>query len=377
MMSRIRVAHISLSLTILLGGFVVVREFSSLKDVRCGREYASHENKRESTKAQQAEQKVLQHEVRITENTTKTTSTTTTTTTATSTVLPGSKDTLCPKVSPLLTGPTHITFEGPDDLNWPPTLEEIAQQNQGLQPGGIYPGPTDCKPRSKVAIIIPYRDREEHLRYNLHYLHGILQRQQLQYIVVVVEQDNDYTFNKGLLMNLGFQYVMNSTNFTADCFFFHDVDTLSENDRTLYLCKGDSEVVHLSARLDKYNYRLCCGVTVGGVLGLKPQQFIKINGYSNKYCGWGGEDDDINARIRHVGGFSIFRPNKKYNNFKMISHQHDQGNPVNGKRLQLLKAWGKRQPKDGVNSLEKEDIKIVKQVTHTRLYVRSRDCAAT
>ena len=42
-------------------------------------------------------------------------------------------------------------------------------------------------------------------------------------------------------------------------------------------------VVHLSHRFDKYNYELCCGVTIGGVLGMRKEQFEKINGFSNSY----------------------------------------------------------------------------------------------
>uniref|UniRef100_H2ZJ93 Galactosyltransferase N-terminal domain-containing protein n=1 Tax=Ciona savignyi TaxID=51511 RepID=H2ZJ93_CIOSA len=175
----------------------------------------------------------------------------------------------CPKVSPMLRGSVGIRLKEEGEANWPPTFEEIAHQNQRLQNGGFYPGPEDCEARSSIAIIIPYRDREDHLRYLLHYLHGILQRQQSKYIVVVVEQDDQNTFNKGLLMNIGFRYVTNnSTNFRPNCVFFHDVDSLSEDDRTLYNCTGGSKVVHLSSRMDKFDYRWCCGVTVGGVLGM-------------------------------------------------------------------------------------------------------------
>ena len=35
---------------------------------------------------------------------------------------------------------------------------------------------------------------------------------------------------------------------------------------------------------------------VGGVLALTPEQFENVNGYSNNFYGWGGEDDDIAYR---------------------------------------------------------------------------------
>lgn len=59
--------------------------------------------------------------------------------------------------------------------------------------GGFYM-PTECKPRESVAIIIPFRDREEHLRILLNNLHPVLYRQQLAYTIYIVEQVCTLTF---------------------------------------------------------------------------------------------------------------------------------------------------------------------------------------
>ena len=42
--------------------------------------------------------------------------------------------------------------------------------------------------------------------------------------------------------------------------------------------------------------RLLYGTLVGGVLGMRRRHFQKVNGYSNMYWGWGGEDDDMYKR---------------------------------------------------------------------------------
>jgi len=44
-----------------------------------------------------------------------------------------------------------------------------------LTAGGCFT-PPDCVPRQRVAILIPYKDREAHLYTLLNYLHPMLQR---------------------------------------------------------------------------------------------------------------------------------------------------------------------------------------------------------
>ena len=55
-----------------------------------------------------------------------------------------------------------------------------------LKYGGFYK-PRDCAPTEVTAIIIPYRDRAEHLETLLNHLHPFLQKQNLQYGIYVVE----------------------------------------------------------------------------------------------------------------------------------------------------------------------------------------------
>uniref|UniRef100_A0A8C5T313 Galactosyltransferase N-terminal domain-containing protein n=1 Tax=Laticauda laticaudata TaxID=8630 RepID=A0A8C5T313_LATLA len=66
-------------------------------------------------------------------------------------------------------------------------LKNVEKENPELREGGHYT-PKDCKALQKVAIIIPFRNRDEHLKYWLFYLHPILQRQQLDYGVYVINQ---------------------------------------------------------------------------------------------------------------------------------------------------------------------------------------------
>jgi beta-1,4-galactosyltransferase 1 len=84
---------------------------------------------------------------------------------------------------------------------------------------------------SKLKMYLNYnRDREDHLTIFLHHLHPILQRQQLNYQIFVIEQSTEEFFNRGALMNIGFVEALKVSE-DFDCFVFHDVDLLSEDDR--------------------------------------------------------------------------------------------------------------------------------------------------
>ena len=63
----------------------------------------------------------------------------------------------------------------------------------------------NCTARHRVAIIVPYRDRELHLRTFLLNIHSFLSRQMLDYGVFIVEQFGPVAdpFNRAMLMNVG------------------------------------------------------------------------------------------------------------------------------------------------------------------------------
>jgi len=65
------------------------------------------------------------------------------------------------------------------DVKW-------ATGNQ-VTPGGEWM-PTHCVARYRLAIIIPFRDRDSHLRILLYNLLPILQRQMVHFQIFVVEQ---------------------------------------------------------------------------------------------------------------------------------------------------------------------------------------------
>jgi len=68
-----------------------------------------------------------------------------------------------------------------------PLFGELELLHTELSLGGSW-SPQLCIARHRVAVIIPFRDRQPHLRILLAILHPMLQRQMLHYTVFVVEQ---------------------------------------------------------------------------------------------------------------------------------------------------------------------------------------------
>ena len=54
----------------------------------------------------------------------------------------------------------------------------------------------------------------------------------LEYSIYVIEQSGGAQFNRAMLLNIGAKEALNQSNY--DCFMFHDVDLLPEDDRVIY-----------------------------------------------------------------------------------------------------------------------------------------------
>ena len=68
----------------------------------------------------------------------------------------------------------------------PKSFEDMEKMNPEMLPGGRFT-PTWCKPRHRVAIVIPYRNRTEQLGlFLLNYL-PILQRQLTKFGIFVID----------------------------------------------------------------------------------------------------------------------------------------------------------------------------------------------
>eukprot|EP00095_Tigriopus_kingsejongensis_P003318 maker-scaffold612_size124412-snap-gene-0.25 protein:Tk03318 transcript:maker-scaffold612_size124412-snap-gene-0.25-mRNA-1 annotation:"beta- -n-acetylgalactosaminyltransferase bre-4-like" len=219
----------------------------------------------------------------------------------------------CPTTPKNLLGPLIVRQS--DAPNWEPGSPQFIRWYGQVSEGGAF-HPEECEARQKVAIIIPYRDRAEHLRSWLYHMHPMLQRQQLDYQIFVVEQTGKDPFNRAALMNVGFKEAIKRGSF--QCFIFHDVDLVPEDDRNMYTCPAN-ETKHLAVTVNKWKYSLIYENYFGGVTALNKDQFEKINGFSNLFYGWGGEDDDLHHRVTEAG-FGVFRYPGHISRFAMLKH---------------------------------------------------------
>ena len=156
-------------------------------------------------------------------------------------------------------------------------------------------------PLPKLSILVPYRNRPDHLREFLPHMVTYFSRDKLDkfipYNITVIEQANDgRPFNRGMMLNVGILL-----NPDADYYCFHDVDYLpiwadyryaDSPTRIIWYgadvrpqSPGSSQMI--PERYDLY---------FSGAILMNRADALKTNGYPNDYWGWGWEDNELRAR---------------------------------------------------------------------------------
>jgi len=134
-------------------------------------------------------------------------------------------------------------------------------------------------------------------------MHSFLSAQKINHEIFIINQVDDYRFNRASLINAGFQVARKHAHF--DYIVMHDVDLLPVNQELRYEYPGRGSALHIaSPKLHpKYHYENF----VGGILALTVEDFELVDGLSNRYWGWGLEDDEFYLRMKQ-GGIEIIRP---------------------------------------------------------------------
>jgi N-terminal region of glycosyl transferase group 7/N-terminal domain of galactosyltransferase len=173
--------------------------------------------------------------------------------------------------------------------------------------------------QKKLAIVVPYRDRSQHLSQFIPHMQTYFERDKLdrniKYSILIIEQSQGKKFNRGKLKNCGFEIAKAN----HDYFCFHDIDYLPIWADYSY-CECPTRLIWYGLTLSE-NYE----TFFGGVVLFNKEDFLNLNGYSNEYWGWGFEDVDLFVRIQRNG----LQVDKRDGTFMPLPHVH-QGIETNG-----------------------------------------------
>lgn len=130
----------------------------------------------------------------------------------------------------------------------------------------------------------------------VNYMRGFIRpRLKTEYdITMLMQVDNNVPFNRAALINVGAAFSK------GDYFLIQDVDLLPYNSVGLEFPE-DNSVHALASTICHYKKRFYCEHMYQGYLGgavlISKENFEKVNGLSNRFWGWGGEDDNFAARV--------------------------------------------------------------------------------
>lgn len=137
-----------------------------------------------------------------------------------------------------------------------------------------------------LAILVPYRERYEHLAIFIPAMRKYLPAAK----IIVIEQSEYKPFNRGKLLNIGY---LEYPDF--EYYALHDVDKIpwavdySYPNNPTQLAKND---------IQKNGY-------FGGVTLFNNLHFRHIQGFSNNFWGWGGEDNELYNRTSNEFHYPI------------------------------------------------------------------------
>lgn len=184
--------------------------------------------------------------------------------------------------------------------------------------------------KDKYSIIIPYRDREEHLEVMLPRLKQVFEGK--DYEIIVSEQNDNNPFNIACVQNIAYNYC------TGNVIILHQVDYYPTDDvsyeildqpilpakkgifvnKDLATSRPIEDIPggyrNWSNEIDPNFY--------GGVVVMRKEHWETINGLNPMYEGWGNEDEDLRERFKWAGYIPV---RNEVGTFYCLYHE-DNGN---------------------------------------------------
>jgi hypothetical protein len=160
----------------------------------------------------------------------------------------------------------------------------------------------------KYSIIIPYRDRKEHLETLLPAL--LNKFEGMDFEIIVSEQNDTDNFNLANTQNIAAQIA------TGNIIVLHQVDYCPTEDVSYAIVNQPvlpaRRGIFVNPDLTKRDYHDIPGGYrkweegidenfYGGVVIIRKEQWDAINGLNPLYKGWGNEDEDLRERFKWAG----------------------------------------------------------------------------
>jgi len=195
-----------------------------------------------------------------------------------------------------------------------------------------------------LEILVPYRDRPEHLSEFAPAIHEYLTAEGIPFHITVVNQADNLLFNRAKLLNIGFLETHDQSDYTA----FHDVDMLPKKPNAGYHYTETGRQVHSPTKW-----------SMGGISIVNNKINWELNGWANSYWGWGGEDRNYCHRFHNKGiqleesqGYRKWAWGKEH--FRELKGNHDPARKEFKKPQQKVTKNFKKYPElndlDGLNN---------------------------
>ena len=230
------------------------------------------------------------------------------------------------------------------------------------------------KPRLKgaqvaVAVVVPYRRRPEQLKVFVPALRAHLAKQDIMFEIYIIEQLGTSKFNRGSMMNIGFvESSRGKASDYYDCIVLHDVDLIPVIAENTYNCMEDKKesAIQISSVIDK-DFNMIPAAE-GGVNLVKANAFFHANGFSNRFFGWGGEDNDFGTRLRDVG-FPMKRRAKELGQYRSLKTGHNRSPGQSDDRFKILDYTSKLRPLEGLTTLQYRLLSRTDEGTYTKVSI--------
>lgn len=186
--------------------------------------------------------------------------------------------------------------------------------------------------KDKLAIIVPYRDRQEHLDVFVPHMHEFLKDKEINYTIFIAEQVDSRPFNYGKICNSVVKEIPHEYTYFA----FHDIDMLPISDDCVY--SFPDSPTHLATNVEAHENKLPYPQYFGGVVLISREDFENANGYSNEYWGYGFHDLDLLYRLQKSGAYlekyyDLNQTYSKYDADDVLPHRIENVKITNTKRV--------------------------------------------